>query len=66
MKNYLHLHHYLNEYPSHAYYGEPGFSLWHIIGIVIGIILLCALIGIIVNCLRSGTVYTGAPGTVVY
>lgn len=66
MTRYINLHHYLDEYPSHQYYGQPGFGIWHIVGIVIGLIILCLLIGICMNCLRSGTVYTGAPGAVVY
>ena len=66
MTRYINLHHYLDESPSHEYcYGQPGFGIWHIVGIVIGLIILCALIGICLNCMRS-TAYAGAPGTVIY
>jgi hypothetical protein len=58
-------HHNHFDVVAHEYYGRGGgFDLWHIVGIVLGIIVLLALIGICLNCIRSNTVYTGQP--VVY
>ena len=48
----------------HDYYGGAAWDIWHIVGVILGIIILLALIGICINCIRSNTVYTGQP--VVY
>lgn len=62
MTRYIHHDFVRHEY----YYGGPGFGIWHIVGIILGIIILLALIGICLNCIRGNTVYTGAPSAIVY
>lgn len=65
MTRAINLHHYLDEYPSHDYYyHQPGFGIWHIVGLILGLIILCALIGLVINCLRSNSSPYGheAPG----
>lgn len=57
----------------HEWGHSPASSIWHIVGIILGVIILLALIGIIINCWRNSQVgaygYGGYPGqvqTVVY
>lgn len=44
-----------------------AFDVWHVFGIVLFLILLCAIIGFVINCVRNrgafGGVY-GQPGVV--
>lgn len=63
MTRYIH-----HDYVLHEYYGGPGFGIWHLVGIILGIIILLALIGLCLSCMRGGTGfgYGGAPGAVVY
>lgn len=69
MRHYAkHLNSFDGEH-SHEWHGNPAWGVWHIVGIVIGIIILLALIGVCLSCLRSGSAYGGAvgvPGAVVY
>lgn len=53
--------HNLHADVSHEYYGRgSSFDIWQIVGIVIGIILLLAIIGFIINCIRNrGFGFTG-------
>jgi hypothetical protein len=48
---------------SHDYYGRgSSFDIWHIVGIILGIILLLAIIGFIINCIRNrGFGFGGQP-----
>jgi hypothetical protein len=58
---------------GHEYYGRgSSFDIWQIVGIVIGLLLLCAIIGFIINCVRNGGIGStygqayGTPGQVYY
>jgi hypothetical protein len=58
MASVLSFHHLtqndLNEL-SHEYYGRgSAFDVWQIIGVIIGLLLLCTIIGFIINCVRNG------------
>ena len=57
-------HHFDADF-SHQYY-RGGWDIWHIVGIILGIILLLAIVGFVINCIRNQQVnsYYGQPGVV--
>lgn len=60
------LHRDIDEQFSHQFHHHGGFDIWRIVGIVIGIILLLAIIGFVINCLRNRNTVYGQPGVVGY
>ena len=46
-------HHHQFELDIFHEHGRGGFDIWHIVGIVLGIILLLAIIGFVINCFRN-------------
>lgn len=50
---YRYLRHFASEYEiSHENVGHVGFGIWHIVGIVLGILILLAIIGLIIQYCR--------------
>ena len=47
--------HHMDYLPSHEQYYARSFTwdLWQIISLILGLLLLCFLIGICINCFRS-------------
>ena len=48
------------------YYHHGGFGLWHIISLILGLLLLCFLIGVCISCFRNTAYAAGAPMGGVY
>ena len=46
--------HHLHHLTTHEYYpGSFTWELWQIISLIVGLLLLCFLIGICINCFRT-------------
>lgn len=60
---YRYLHHDAPEYESsHENLGHASWDIWHIVGVILGILVLLAIIGFIIQCVRGRSAYGVQPG----
>ena len=62
LMSYYSVHNLRHYKPEHEYYYGYGWNLWQIISLIIGLIVLCVLIGICINCFRGTAGMVGGPG----